>query len=379
MTTATTQPTYAVTNRETPVTFTKTNASANFIRVWVTDAPLASELKSRLEETAVSRLKVHEGDNLSVWNVNFDRGGRYRFVAQEYTLFAADYGGAYEMDPNAAPAQDKVGGETELSIYIGQKMVSTVGAGGDTADLTMYIWNDTVRGTTIANHGFISPVIDNPSSPRASSAIASTDVITALANLSDVNVATMIGDVSTINANIITKYNAHLTQVSVHENDDDDNAVDSAYAEDQTPDTLAKTGSNIISLLKRHFTNDGGLGPGTSGTDPSAVPADIIHEPYHDVSGAKYDLTNEPLFNSVSGTAEGYRGLADLWRAYEAHRVSTAVHDVADTTNTLTTLPLLLLVHKAFFAQLAAISPDVPDTQSSGAVILMAQTGAIES
>lgn len=381
MTTITTQPTYAVPNKPVGVKFTKTNAQADYLRVWVTDAPIGSKYRIDLDKSGQSRMQVHEGDNLSVWRTTeLDKGGTYRLTVQEYTRGATTYGGAYEGDPNAAPSEAKVSTEYSLSLSIGQRMVTECGVGGDTASLICYVWDATIRPTNLEQHGEVSPAIIEPTSPRASSAVASTAVRAAVTALENVTAATAIGTVASIVSDFVANWNLHLPETGVHDTDDTHNSISNEYAQPPTPATLPESVSHFLDRMRRHFTNDGGLGPGTAGTDPTATPTpDVTPEPYHDVTDAVFDYTNMPLFDSVGGTAEAYRALADIWRAYEAHRVSLTVHDAADATNALAALPLLLDVHKEFFTQLAAISPTVPDTQSTAAVLLMAQTGAIET
>jgi hypothetical protein len=378
MPTLATVPTYPVPGRQMRVTFTLTGPSANYYRAWVTDAPAGSELRKRLNDTGVTRTQVAEGDAATVWEFEPDRGGCYRVLVQEYTLGASDHGGGYEGDPDAAPSETKVGSETTLALYVGQKMVSQCGAGQDTADLVLYVWDATIRSTTLDAHGEVSPRIENASSPRASMAAVSPNTVTALAALSDVAVTTAIGTIATIVNDLISNFNSHLSQGSVHQANDTDNDINVGFRDAQTPNTLARTVSECLTRWRQHMTNDNGLGIGLAGTDPSTDPPDVTPAPYHDVGGAKIDWTNLPVMTSVGDLSSAYRAIGDLWRCHEAHRVNTGVHDTSDTTNDLAALPALLTVHRRFFEAIAAISPTVPDSQSSGAVLLMSQTGARE-
>lgn len=122
MTTVSTSPQYPVPGRLTPVRFTKSNGAADYIRVWVTDAPLGSSLKAKLEESGLDREQVHEGDSGSVWKYNFDKGGCYRLTTQEYTRGASSYGGTHEGDPNAANREIIVGSLNNVTLFIGQRM-----------------------------------------------------------------------------------------------------------------------------------------------------------------------------------------------------------------------------------------------------------------
>lgn len=370
-----TEPTYPVPGRKMRVVFALTESGTDYLRVWVTDAPQGSELKKELDDSGKARSQVFEGDGNSAWEFAPDRGGCYRLTVQEYTRGASTHGGAYEDDPNAAPSETKVGSESSLTLYVGQKLVSQLGVGGDVADLVLYVFDSTIRATTLEIQGEVSPRIENPSSDRARSAMVDSSVQTNLAALDGDVVATAIGTVSTIASDIVTNFNSHLDQASVHQNDDEDNGVNPGFGSAVTPETMPRVLTETLTKMRRHMLNDAGSGPGTvnDGADPPVL------TPYHDVGGAKFDWTNLPLFVSVGDTASSYRALADIWRAYEAHRVSTTVHDAADSTNDLAALPALLTVHRYFFAALAALTPTVPDTQSTGAQLLITQTGAKES
>lgn len=371
-----TTPEYPVPNRTVAITFTKTNATSDYIRVWMTDAPVDSEERQAIEDGGLGRFQFWEGDSGGRKEFVPRKGGIYRLVAQEYTR-SATHGGRYENDPEGAPSAVKVGSEYSISLTIGQRMVMDCGAGQDTASLVLFVFGSTIRATSLADHGETTPVVKDGATDRAKMALATTAVKNAARALADVAVSTAVGTVSTILSEMVDEFNDHLTQASVHQNNDTDNDLDGAFASSVTPETFPATVSRLLSAVRQHFTNDNGQGPGTAGLDPAS--GDTTPNAYHHVSVPVFDLTNMPLFSSVSGTAESYRALADIWRAYESHRVSTAVHDNQDSTNTLTTLPALLTVHKEFFSQLAAISPTVPETQTSGAVQLMTQVGAKES
>lgn len=372
MTTISTIPDRAVPRRNTAITFTKTNAAADYLRVWLTDAPVGTPERAQIEDSGFGRILFHEGDSGSRKEFVPQKGGKYRLVTQEYTLISGSHGGSYENDPNAAPRETKVGSESNVTLTIGQRMVMECGASPDVADLVLFVFDDTIRATSLDIHGETTPVIKGGSTNRANMALATTAVRTAVSGLVDVTVATAIGTVSTILSEMVTDFNAHLDEASVHANDDTDNDLDSGFGSAPTPAEMARIVTALLRSLRQHLLNDNGQGPGTAGTDPAT--GDATPDPYH----SAFDYTNLPLFESASGP-ESYRALADIWRSYEAHRANATIHDAADSTNTLTALPALLAVHSAFFSQLAAISPTVPDTQTSGAVQLMTQVGATES
>lgn len=376
MPTITTVPQYPIPERPAKLSVSLTGSGADYVRIWVTDAPEGSSYRKNLDEGDLGRFQIYEGDAAQILdNLVFDKGGAFTLAAQEYTLLAGSHGGGFENDPDAAPKETKVGGETSLTVYIGQRMQAQIGANGDTADLILYVWNDTIRATTKATHGIKTPRIQNPATSRAASAIAATAVKTKLQSLVNVTASAAIGTLGTIADDLVTNYNAHLTETGVHDTDDTDNSVTTDFAEAPTLTTLPRIVGELLSKLRRHMTNDGGLGPGTAGTDPAS--GDTTPNPYHNNGGAKSDWTNLPLFESASAQT-AYGALADFHRAFEAHRTSS-VHDADDTTNTLATLPALLQLYSAFYSALAALSPTVPSTQSTAAVLLMQQAAFRES
>ncbi len=362
MPTLTPEPLYPAPNRPLSVRFALEDADATYVRVWCTDAPAGSKLKADLTKSQQSRLQVYEGDGGTAWtNGTFDRGGAYRFVAQEYQLLAENYGGSYEGDPDAAPSQTKVGAEASLVLYVGQRMTCPLGFGQDKATLVLWVWDDTIRATTVNAQGELTPTIVGSQTPRATSAAATPDVIDALADMDGVTASSASGPLSSSLNDIIDKFGTHLTQSGVHNTGDTDNAISDAFSGNPTPQTLPRVVSELLSKVRRHFANDNGGGT-NSDTYHSAV-----------------DWTNMPLFTSGGSLAESYAAIADLWRAYEEHRVSEDVHADPDTANALGPLPKILVVHREFLRALAALSPIVPATQSVAAATLMQQAGFTES
>jgi hypothetical protein len=375
-TTLATSPVYVVPHRPASLTFTLGESGANYARIWCTAAPIGSKLRKLLDESTQSRVRLFETDGVAnPIEYKFEKGGAYTLVSQEYTRGASAYGGAYEHAAGSAPSETKVGTEHTVTLYVGQRMTSKIGSQKDTATLVIWVWNDTIRQTTLAAHGEATPAVISPSTPNATAASDSTALKTALTNLIGVAVATAIGTVATITSEMVTKINAHFAKVSgspgTHAAADTDNPLTVDIGSASTPAELQTFVSKILIALRYHYLNDATLGGTNSGIDSAG---------YHVVSAAKKnDFLDAPLFRSVGSLDEAYRALADIWRSYEAHRASTVVHGTADSTNTLTTLPKLLLVHKEFFIVLASASPTTPPTQSSGAVVLMQQAGFLET
>lgn len=364
MTTIAVTPSLAIPGREVSVAFGLTQTGTNFVRVWCTVAPLDSKLDQEIKKAATSnaRAQVYEGDGGAdhPWRHTFDKGGTYTLKAQEYTK-GTGFGGGYQGDTRANEEEIKVGSEASLTIDIGKRMKHTLGTGPDTAELALYVFGATIYATTVALHGEATPAVSKPSSPRAATAALDANVATAIAALAGVAASTALPDPATVVSNFRTKFNAHiaLTGGGVHANADSDNFLLPEPCAPPTPANISAFCTYALRLLRQHETNDSGTGAGSASSG------------YHQISALNVgDSLNQPLVRGVSGPEDSYAALADLWRAYEAHRVSLAVHGAADSTNSLSALPDVLSVHRYFFASLASISATAAPGDSSGAAVL---------
>lgn len=362
MTTISTTPALPMPNRQVSVSF-GLSGSADFARVWCTDAPAGSTLRKRLDTEPTTRIHLTEVDGGKPWVTDFDKGGAYSLVIQEYEKFAEAHGGSYEGDPRGAPAETKVGSESTVKLYIGQRLESPIGLGNDNAKLVVWVWDATIRPTTVSLNGEQSPAIINASTPRAATAASSTAVRAALTALHNTNAVTSAGTAATVLADIVSKFNLHRSQASVHAANDTDNAIPTWFGSSATPQKLAVQVANIASALTRHIQNDDdGSGIGSAATD------------YH--SGV--DWPSVPVLTGASTPAQVYAAIADLWRCYELHRTSSA-HSVSDTTNTLSAIPAMMNVHRRFLEVLTSLSPTVPESQSTAATALAFNCGFVET
>lgn len=360
-----TSPTYLAAGKQARITVTLTESGTNFVRIWCTIAPTGSELALKLAAGSLNRVQVYEGDGgAKTWTTTFDKGGKYTFVAQEYTRGSA-WGGGYQGDDQGGLSETKVGSEASLTLHLGQAMEQKIGVGADTGTLVLWVWDGTIRATTIAEYGEKTPAIVRRSTARASTAADDANTAAALSALVGVGWSTAVGDITTLVAQIRTKQNAHnsLTSGSVHAGADTINVILSENAGAPTPTELATFVNDAIQKFRRHRLNDAELGTGSAS--------------YHSPSGNDTgDFTNMPLFRSVGSLEEAYAGLADLWRAHEAHRVSTTAHGAADNTNSLPSISgTILNVHRYFLASLAALAPTSAPAESDAAVNLAAKAG----
>lgn len=366
--TLTQTPAYPLVGREVRLA---PNASAgNFVRLWATDAPFASALRARIDAAGASgKVEVAALDSANaIYRLTPDKPGVYVFAAQEYTRGAVSFGGGYEDSPDSHQTETAAGSVSSHSVYVGQRLSLRIGLGADTADLILHVWNSTIRPTSIDQHGEVTPALVRASTTRARSAAASSAVVSALAALHNVAALTALGTTATRVSDFVAKLRAHFEQAGVHETDD---TITLALlpAGIATP-SGATIPSQVAALrvlaraVDLHMrTDDGG---GTCSGD------------WHNVSGPVVaDWTNLPNINGV--TEDGfYAALAELERAYEAHRVSLVVHDAADATNTLSAATTLQSVARAFLAALGSATPTAAANENAGAIALMAMARARE-
>jgi hypothetical protein len=348
-------------------TFTATGGG-NFVRAWCTAAPPGSKLRKLLDDTGATRVVVYSGDSGNAWVTEWDKGGAYSIVAQEYTRGAATTGGGYSESPSNAPSETKIGTESSLTIYVSDRVEIPVGFGKHTATLLLFVNSDTIRATSIANHGVLSPELINPSGDGARIATQDTTVRTKLAALADVAAATVCNELYLVIDDFKTRFDAHrvLTAGSVHAASDADNSLIKVIANIKSSDALIDAVNECRSKFERHARNDSGGGTNSA----TSV--------YHAASGPAPDGKNLLVKGGAGDTAQARAAMADLHRAYEAHRAQTsapAAHGAVDSANALLALPALLQLDSAFAAAVASATPTAPATSNSGAVVLVARSG----
>lgn len=354
-------PAFATTKKAARVTLTL-NGGGNFFRIWVTNAPLGSALKTKLQQGSLSRLEVFSGSPADIWEFEADKAGAYVFTAQEYTRGGVTFGGGFKGDPDGFSSEVKVGVEGALTLRFGQRLTMPIGFGQDRATLVLWVWDATIKPTTFDLHGETSPAIQGATTSRAITAASSTGVTTALTALENVTATTALGTLTTVLNEMIDDYNAHRVQGSVHSANDTNNVIASSFKGANSEAALKRSAAEIIQKLDRHMRNDNaGAGTGSAA--------------YHSTA----DGTNALLTGPPGSLAETIGALADVWRVYEAHRASgTPIHSAADSTNTLAALPKLLDVHRQFLAMTQPLAPSPPETANAGAVTLQHGAGMSE-
>jgi hypothetical protein len=375
MTLALTQsPAYPVPNRDIKVTFTATSP-ANYVRIFLADAPPDTKLKAALDSTEATQILSHEGPTSEPWIFTAERGGKYLFTAQEYQRGNAGHGGGYSGDPDGYPSETKVGVETSVEITVGQKLSMRIGTARDNASLELWVWGSTIRETSVSTHGESTPRITSLSTNNARTAAYDANVVSALAALRNVTATTALGDLKALANSMRLVLSVHFSTASgVHAAADTVNPINAGkWAAPDSPTGLAKVLVEYAKRFRLHVDTDAddpssggaGAGPGTGD--------------WHDIgAGVVVDTENGLIVAAPSDIASSVVFLADLYRAYEAHRVDTDYHGSADTFSVMPALPPLLEVPRHFLTALAAIAPTAAPTDNPGITPLVHGAGMKE-
>jgi hypothetical protein len=363
---------YQLPKADIPIKFTPT--TGNFVRVWVTAAPKGSKLEGRLAlDTQNARVQVWgdaakgEGGVSDTWHVELDKGGAYVFTLQEYQRGGSSFQGGYEGDPSGYTTETKIGAEVSQSIYIGERMSMRLGTGSHGfADLIVYAWAGTIRQTTIALHEETTPAVLNPTTRRAEAAVYSSTVAASVAALIDLPTADLLPNIDALIDEMIDAIPDHFGNVGGVWHGalgvpDTINGTEIANLPraPTVPEGFARAAQVLRLRLSRHMENESDGSESDRHTYPDFANALIAQSP--------------PPGSSNPATI--WAAIADVWRAYEAHRQLAAVHNVADTTNRLlTTLDPLLVIHRDFLEAMLPLSPTAPSIANPG-VTDLAQLG----
>jgi hypothetical protein len=362
-----TTPTYPIPGRVFRLRLDPVTNTGTHCRIWCTAAPLGTKLRKELDESRADRVVFQPLMPISTTgrpvevDVTLEKGGGYVLQVQEILLGNPDFPnftGGYENDPRGALGET-VKNTGEIILYVAAPLSMQLGCGGDTATLKIYTHNQTVIQTELPVHGEATPRVDlaTGATPRARLAAEAQGVRDAVTALAGQDTDDLVGDISGSLDNLLTKIRAHLVQSGRHVSNDTDNSIGTSFNGATTAPSRAATLSELRRLLGRHMRNDSGAGTGSAG--------------YHSAA----DWTSLPL-DAASPSDALTDGIshADVWRAYEAHRIS-AIHRAADNVNRADELPPLLELHRQFLIALAASSIAAPSTGQSGSSLLISQLG----
>lgn len=368
--TLTTDLTYPLPGRHL-VRVSSNTAGVNFVRLWCTDAPAGSKMRAKIDsapggDRTVARVeigtasvgsylsfgKTGTADSFEPDGVEFDIGGVYVFRGQEYTK-GTTYGGGYENSPDAFQTETKVGGEqANIKIYIGERLEQRIGnSTHGSATLVIYVWNDTIRETTLASHKVVSPAIINPRGDLAKLAVVDANVKTKLYALIGKTMSDLRTNVATLIAEMIDDISDHMKNVdhTQHTTPDDDNGDFILELPDDpgSPEGYVNAARVLLQRLLLHMamqSNDTG----------------VVHS---DPDWENAAIADVPSPGRITGSF--WSAVADVYRAYEAHRQEgSPIHTSATSTNNAlgTALNALLDLHKQF---LSVMQPYVPINPAS--------------
>lgn len=371
----TTKPTYAVPNRPTTVIFQPSNGATNFIRVWATTAPEGTAIREQIDANKLKRALVYQGNAgpSYPWRTTFEKGGAYSLTIQEYTK-GNTWGGGYDRDPRGAPTETKNGAEQTTTLYIAQRMTQTIGVNPDSAELVLYMVNQTVRPTLEAVHGEATPSIQSPSSDKAAAAANEAAVLTALSDLHNASTSTLGYSDIAANLNVIlTYFESHAENVggTWHQAADEQTDLVNNYAlpNGATQAGIAATINKLRQRYSLHIEN---------ATEASPTPGSItIHQ-----QTLRLDVGARllPITADGSDPATIFGAYADFARAQDVHRVSGA-HETADTAWPIGPFAVgsLARMHYRFLQAITQPFATPPPGQTSGAVGLMTYAGFEET
>jgi hypothetical protein len=335
-----------------------TPTTGNFVRVWATVAPQGSDYRRKLDSVSdVGRVVVFAGGITEVFWANLDVGGRYQFICQEYTHMASVFGGGYQRDPDSYPTETAVGAEVTTNIYIGERLTHRLGTGRyGFGDLVLWVWNDTVRFTSVQVHGETTPAVINPTTARAEVAANSSAVETAALNLVDQTTTALMGNIQSLLADMRSEIPLHFNNNAgayhaVGADTENDSAIENIPLNPSTPEGYAFAARVIAQRLERHMGD--------------------VDNDWHTTS----DYINAMLTPIPATSADMpsvWAAVADIYRAYEAHRVTTSsIHALQDTTNNLTVTPgNLLILHRDFLDAMQDLQPTAPEEANPAATDL---------
>jgi hypothetical protein len=348
------------------------SATGTHVRIWCAAAPRDTKLRKQLDESRSGKVIVQDLIRLnteaepSSFDLTLEKGGGYKFQLDEFKV-GTGFTGGYEDDPRAAPSET-LKSSRYSTLYVAQPLTMQVGCGQDIATLKLFVHDATVIQTDLAVHGETTPRVDvSPSAPaKAKMAAEDATFRAAVAALAGQTAATLIGDLGAALDAMLSTIAAHIGLSSRHHRNDTVNTLAASFYGATTVAGRAASLSEMRKLLGRHMRNDSGAGPGSAGFDDGGFAGAAYH--------STADWTNLLIDAATpAGALEDGIAQADLWRAYEAHRLS-AVHLHTDSTNVLAPLSPLLNVHRYFLASLAALTASAP-TSSTAAGLLISQLG----
>jgi len=347
-------PEYPIPSQDVSITFTGLVAGTNQIQVNATMAPTGSEIRRRIDAARGQVVDVYSGSATVPWKFKSDKGGVYTFELLEFVVRPSS-GAMFAGDPAGSP-QPVLQTKTTVLLYVGERLTLKMGEAPHQLDLVVFVWNDTVRATSVPVHGVATPALENPTSPAAASAKYDAPLLILVDALDGDLASSVLGTFATDFANVATAWNAHLANATAHNNADTLRPIAAGWSA-----ATIKGAPAAISELRRLMTAHMG-----SLTIPAADPVDPP-VPIHDA------IDGTTVFQSAGcqeGRASQYFALADAVARLAEHKaIGAPVHNSVDA-GAAPTIGALTTIMARYITALRLTSPTPPPARNPGASTL---------
>ena len=354
MPTLTTSPVYPVPGQKVQVTFSALNAATTHVVLTPLLAPVDSELREQIDQHGARVEPVFNELATNRFDFEPDKGGVYTFTLREEQR-SLERSKRHEKDTQGSPNPTVVATST-VTISIGEELTLQVGTGEDVTTLRLFVWGDSIRATTLEQHGIATPVLDEPQSQAAENAAIDSSVVSALEALSGQTATTVLGSFNSDFEAVRDNCNTHFSSAVYHTNSDALRSLGDAYTADSIV-AAEKSVNELWARLNDHMLNVTNL---DDSVDP---PFPATHQ---EPDGTTYLITQ----GASSTRASQYMALADILVALEVHKDVSDAH-LTDDSSASVAGSLLLQVFSAYVRALRASSPASPPEQNSARALLV--------
>lgn len=360
-------PTYSLPNREVRLRPAGLNSSTNKVELYWAAAPEGSEQKALIDK-GTGRQLAFQGSEDEEWRFTPSVPGVYVLQLDEY-LIRERAVSVFQNDPRGAPAPTLLA-STTVTIPIGEKMTMAVGEDPNSATLIVYVWQDTIRRTTVQLQGEASPTLERAQNQSATSAAIAPSVVAKVDALIDQTASTVIGTFSNDFEAIRAAVASHMSNTSAHTSSDVLRALGSAYTANSP--MAAKSAINALrQSFFQHIQAKYALDSENVSYDPMSPPTpSVVHS---QVDGTTVFLTS----GAGDSRSSQYLALADLYIALSTHKGLSSVHTGVDANPIGSTSPLLNIFIE-FLSAANTTSPTPPSYRNAGAALLE-QLGGFEA
>lgn len=344
------------------VLFAHTQTSATRIVIRPVAAPPESSYGKELakrERLPGVELPILNGE-IGTWSVEVDYPGVYTFEVDEVGV--STVAPRFE-DDSVGKAEPTILETSTVRIYFGERVNVPLQAGNDSAQLVLYVWDDTIRETTFAQHGIDSPAIENPRRSKiVDIAMQDESLKEKVSALVGVTVTSLLSGVSSLFNEVRAMYASHAGSSTYHASADTDNAVPSTWSAGDSKSAEASI-AKLYQALEAHTKKLRLLEPA------SVIDGDVTWAVVHYLQeGTSSCLTS----GYASGTVSQISAIVDIYYRIKTHASVSAAHKAAQSIGPLSSHPLADLF-LAWFSAIRSVSVgSPPDYRNQGAARLEA-------